>query len=454
MKSILTIDDDNSIRVIFSRTLEGEGFKTYTAGTLKSGWEIIESKQPDLIILDVNLPDGNGVDFTEKVKIKYPQIIIIVLTGYGSIKDGVRAIKHGAFNYIDKSEPRNLLLTLINEAFQVNRVEAKPQLIYQYKHDDRIIGKSHILTNAVKLVEKFSKSDIAILLSGETGSGKELFAEKVHTESSRANKPFVAINCSAIPKDLLESEFFGHVKGAFSGAHKDKTGYFEEANNGTIFLDEISEMSLDLQAKLLRALETGSYSKVGDTKSLRSNVRLISACNKDLKDRIKKGLFRDDLYYRISGVSIEIPPLRDRKDDIEDIANHFIKRFEAQAAKTGLSMSDDFLKTLTSYHWPGNVRELRNVIYRAVVLSDNSMLTCDLLPEELIKNKPKKEEYQGFSLEEVDKAHIEKVMAMVNGNKVEAANLLSIGLTTLYRKIQEYKIEGNYTYSKQKENFL
>jgi two-component system, NtrC family, response regulator len=278
---------------------------------------------------------------------------------------------------------------------------------------------------------------------GETGTGKEVFAQAIHQSGTRNNKPFVAINCSAFSKELLESELFGHVAGSFTGATKDKKGLFEEAHNGTIFLDEIGEMAVELQAKLLRVLETGEFMKVGESKTTKVNVRIIAATNRDLQEEIKTGHFREDLFYRLSVFQIKLPSLKERIADIEILAQHFASVFSVKANKKSISLSDGFINALKQHHWPGNIRELKNIIERAVILADSNELTVDNLPVELQTSVQEHSTgLSAFSLASAEKLHIQKVLNYTKGNKTETARLLNIGLTTLYRKIEEYRIQN------------
>ena len=432
---ILIIDDEEKLRGLLSRIIGLEGFEVIEAGTCKAGLKKIETYHIDVVLCDVKLPDGNGVDLVKEIKAQHPAIEIILMTAYGNIADGVQAIKNGAFDYITKGDDNNKIIPLLNRAIEkvnlskrINQLEKQvekkyllPQLLFSFY----ILGKSKPILAAVDLAKKVAATDTTVLLLGETGTGKEVFAQSIHQASLRKNKPFVAINCSAFSKELLESEMFGHVAGAFTGAAKDKKGLFEEANTGTIFLDEVGEMSLDLQAKLLRILESGELIKVGESKPKKINVRIIAATNRDLKSEIEKGTFRSDLFYRLSVFQIILPSLRERIADIEILAKHFSSIFAAKTNKQVYTISAEFIEALKNQEWNGNIRELKNVIERSVILTEGNELTIDTLP---------------FDLSSVEKLHIQKVLNYTNGNKTETAKLLNIGLTTLYRKIEEYKI--------------
>lgn len=441
---ILIIDDEEKLRGLLSRIIGLEGFEVLEAGTCKAGLKKIETYHIDVVLCDVKLPDGNGVDLVKEIKTQHPEIEIILMTAYGNIADGVQAIKNGAFDYITKGDDNNKIIPLLNRAIEkvnlskrINQLEKQVEQKYSFEN---ILGKSKPILAAIDLAKKVAATDTTVLLLGETGTGKEVFAQSIHQASLRKNKPFVAINCSAFSKELLESEMFGHIAGAFTGAAKDKKGLFEEANTGTIFLDEVGEMSLDLQAKLLRVLESGELIKVGESKPKKINIRIIAATNRDLKSEIEKGTFRNDLFYRLSVFQIILPSLRERIADIEILAKHFTSFFAAKTNKQVYSISAEFLETLRNQEWNGNIRELKNVIERSVILTDGNELTIDTLPLDFKKNNDSTKQLSAFDLSSIEKLHIQKVLNYTNGNKTEAARLLNIGLTTLYRKIEEYKI--------------
>ena len=446
MDSILIIDDEPQIRKLLSRMMELEGYEVFQATDCQSTLKQLKLHTPQVALCDVFLPDGHGVDLVLTMKKLYPELEIILLTAHGNIPDGVQAIKNGAFDYITKGDDNNKIIPLISRAVEkarmnvrLEKLEKKVGQTYSF---DSILGESKVLKDAVSLAQKVSGTDVPVLLTGETGTGKEVFAQAIHYSSKRARQNFVAVNCSAFSKDLLESEIFGHKAGSFTGAMKDKKGLFEVADNGTIFLDEIGEMAFELQAKLLRVLEAGEYIKIGDTKPTKVNVRVISATNRDLKKEIEQGNFREDLYYRLSVFQIHLPPLRERKEDIELLAESFIQLFSKKLGKQVEGMAPEFLKALKAADWRGNIRELRNVIERSMIVCDKQ-LTLQDLPIEI--QNTRQEDYSGknyseFELAAMEKRHIAKVLQHTKGNKTEASRLLKIGLTTLYRKIEEYGI--------------
>lgn len=443
--SILIVDDEDDTRFLLSRILEKEGFSTLHVSNEKQAFKLLKKEEVDIILCDVNLAETNGLELLEKFKEVCPLVEVIMLTAFGSIKDGVKAIKEGAYDYIIKGEDNSRLIPLLCRAFEKVKLQKKIQKLEEQVGDSfsfsNVIGKSEKIIEAIRISRRVSATDATVLLLGETGTGKEVFAKAIHGASLRKDKSFVAINCSAFNKELLESELFGHKAGSFTGATGDKKGLFEVASGGTIFLDEIGEMNLDLQAKLLRVLETNTFIKVGDTKTTTVDVRIIAATNRDLlKDENK---FRSDLYYRLSVFEITLPPLRERQDDIPLLAEHFMRLFSGHSQKKLTGMTPGFLKHISKYDWKGNIRELRNVIERAVILAEGYELDESVLPYD-VKYGPSVLEVSNsrtkLDLAYIEKKHIERVLKMANGNKTKAATLLNIGVSTLYRKISEYEI--------------
>lgn len=447
MGKILIIDDENQLRGLLARIIGLEGYEVVQADSCKAGLKQLEQANPDVVICDVRLPDGSGVELVAEMKRLKPSTEVILLTAHGNIPDGVQAIKNGAFDYITKGDDNNRIIPLLSRAMEkvemARRLQHLEKQVEQKYSFDSIWGKSKPIRDAVELARKVSATDVPVLLTGETGTGKEVFAQAIHQNSNRAGKSFVAINCSAFSKELLESEIFGHKAGAFTGAVKDKKGLFEEADKGTIFLDEIGEMAFDLQAKLLRVLESGEFIKVGDTKPLKVNVRIVAATNRDLQKEIENGSFREDLYYRLSVFRISLPPLRERTGDIELYARSFVKMFEPIIGKRIEEITPEYIDVLKRQMWKGNVRELRNVIERSMVIADGPVLTVGDLPfemQQLAAGVEGERIFSDFDLANIEKLHIQKVLQYTGGNKTEAARLMHIGLTTLYRKIEEYRI--------------
>lgn len=440
MIQILVIDDEDPIRNLLARMIELEGYKVWKASDCQSALKLLKAQPFDVVLCDVFLPDGNGVDFIREIKKHRPEAEVILLTAHGNIPDGVQAIKNGAFDYITKGDDNRKIIPTISRA--VDEVEKKkgkvaPPVSYSF---DSIIGSSNGLKQAVALARKVADTDVPVLLTGETGTGKEVFSHAIHYASPRSQYPIMAINCSAFSKDLLESELFGYKAGAFTGAMKDKPGLFEVANHGTVFLDEIGEMTFDLQARLLRVLETGEYIKVGDTKPTKVDVRIISATNRDLKKEIENGHFREDLYFRLSVFQIHLPPLRERKEDIEMLAETFLKRFSTKLKKEIKGMTSEVVDILKGAEWRGNIRELKNVMERSAIVCDEEVTVQDLPIDLQCAGMDEEQGKEEFELAVIEQKHITKVLQYTRGNKTEAARLLKIGLATLYRKIEAYHI--------------
>jgi len=443
-KSVLIIDDEPNIRTLLTRILSLEDCDVTSFETAKEGIDVVDRNFFHVALVDVLLPDMNGIDLIRILRERSPETEVIVITAFATIQDGVKAIKNGAYDYIEKGKDEDEIIQKVkNAAEKVSlklRVKQLENVIGKNIGFAALTGKSRAFSDAVEVAKKVAATDTTVLLLGETGTGKELFAQAIHNSSKRKDKKFCAINCSAIPKDLQESELFGYVKGAFTGAFKDKKGIFEEADEGTIFLDEIGDMNLDTQAKFLRVLETNSFNKVGDTRNTHVNVRVISATNKDLKSGIGKGNFKNDLYYRLNTISIYLPALRERKDDLQLLINKFIENYSVKFGKNIFKANSEFISILQAYTFPGNIRELKNIIERALILCNGSELTAKDLPEEIFENNSHNIS-QSDSLKEIEKQHILKVYLENNHNKTITAEKLGIGSVTLYRKLKEYDVE-------------
>lgn len=445
-KRMLIIDDEDKLRQLLARIiqLEWEDLEILQAATLKAGLHCLKQQDVDVVISDVKLPDGNGVDFVIEIKKQQPLAEVILMTAFGQIADGVQAIKNGAFDYMTKGDDNNKIIPLLYKAFdkagmakRLARLEEQVGKKYAF---DKIVGQSRELKQAIALGEKVAPTDTTVLLLGETGTGKEVFAQSIHYASKRRGKNFVAVNCSAFSKEILESELFGHVAGSFTGAMKDKSGLFEEAHGGTLFLDEMGEMPLELQAKILRVLETGEFFKVGESKPSKVDVRIIAATNRNLEQEVEDGHFRADLYYRLSVFNISLPSLNDRKTDIPLLINYFVG---ICASKMNLKMpkiEDSYVEAFMNRVWKGNVRELKNIVERSLILMDGGTLTQENLPYDFLHHVSVGSSGSSYAMQEVEKNHIRKVLIHTHGNKAEAARLLGIGIATLYRKIEEYQL--------------
>ncbi|WPO90083.1 sigma-54-dependent transcriptional regulator [Chryseobacterium sp. HR92] len=437
--NILIIDDEIKLLKLLGMILSQENFNVKEASTARSAMTMLEQYDFDVVLSDVRLPDAFGVELVKSIKTKYPQLEIILMTAFGNITDAVQAMKNGAYDYLVKGDDNEKIIPLVYKALDKVK-DNKSRMVQQVvtKGLDQIIGKSPLILQAKKLAEKVALTDAAVLLTGETGTGKEVFASAIHEGSDRKKNSFVAINCSAFSKEILESELFGHKQGAFTGAVKDKKGLIEEANGGTLFLDEIGEMPIELQAKLLRVLETREFIKMGETKVSKSDFRLIAATNRNLEDEIMHGNFREDLYFRLNVFEISLPPLRNRKEDLKVLAKNFIDLFSHKLHLSSVQVSPDYYKALEINDWKGNIRELRNAVERSLILMDNNILDADSLPHYSEKAAP---ESDSLSIRSLEKIHIQKVLQYTKGNKAEAARLLEIGIATLYRKLEEYGLK-------------
>ncbi|MFA6277875.1 MAG: sigma-54 dependent transcriptional regulator [Pedobacter sp.] len=439
--TILIIDDEIKIRSLLARIIELEGFSVLQAANAKEGLKLLQVQDVLVVVSDVKLPDANGVELVKQIKALKSFVEIINLTAYGTIADGVLAIKNGAFDYLTKGDDNDKIIPLVYKAvakaeLQLRVYELENKISGKYSFVN-ILGNSKPIKEAIALAEKVAVTDTTVLLLGETGTGKEVFAQAIHYGSLRKQKPFVALNCSGFSAELLESELFGYKAGAFTGANKDKKGLLEEANGGTLFLDEIGEMNLDLQAKLLRVLENQSFIKVGSTTTSQVNVRILAATNRDLKAQADAGHFRLDLYYRLSVFVINLPSLSERRADISLLAEYYLKEFARKVNRPNLKMDAKLLAIFDKHNWKGNVRELKNVIERLVILNDGEVIGTSQLPNEFFIDSSNA---NPFDLQTIEKQHIQKVLAHTKGNKTETARLLNIGLTTLYRKIEEYHL--------------
>ena len=444
MAKILIIDDEEQLRKLLARIIALEGYEVAEAADCAGGLRMLRRYEPDVVLCDVKLPDGNGVEMVERIKQAMPSAEVILLTAYGNIPDGVQAIKNGAFDYITKGDDNNKILPLLSRATekaQMQRRLARLEDKLSEEHSfDRIIGSSESLRSAVALARKVAVTDTSVLLTGETGTGKEVFAQAIHHASPRAKGAFVAVNCSAFSKELLESELFGHRAGSFTGATKDKKGLFEEADKGTLFLDEIGEMPVELQAKLLRVLECGEFIKIGETRPTKVDLRIIAATNRDLEKEIASGNFREDLFFRLSVFRIHLPSLRERPGDIAEYARFFAAQFADRMGRRIDTIDKGYIAALERHAWHGNVRELRNAVERSMIMADGNRLTADCLAPEFHAAAGSADP-DSLALDDLERRHILRVLEHTRGNKAEAARLLGIGIATLYRKLDGYGVK-------------
>lgn len=445
---ILIVDDDENLRIGVATILEDEGFEVQEAGNGREGIEKLEKSMYDLIITDYKMNEMDGMKFLSHIKGEYPSMKVIMVTGFGTIEHAVEAMKLGAVNYMTKPIKPKKLVELVKSVLQAGSKDEvsdtqKQSALKKYFHFHQLVGQSKAMQQVYKRIKEVVTADIPVLIIGESGTGKEMIAQAIHKLSGRKQGPFVAVNTGAIPKELVASELFGHLKGAFTGAIADKKGKFEEANNGSLFLDEIGTMETAVQISLLRVLETQVIERVGSNRSINVNVRIIAATNDNLEKMIEEGRFREDLYYRLNVFFIELPPLRDRKTDIPYLAHYYRETFNLELGKNISGFTPKAMDVLKEYHWPGNVRELRNVVLRAV-LSASNQVDAKHLPKNIVKPglaqvnitfKP------GIALSEVEKTMIIQTLKAVRGNKLKAANILGISRRSLYNKLEEYNID-------------
>lgn len=438
--NILIIDDEIKLLKLLGMILSQEGFNIKEASTARSALTMLEHHEFDVVLSDVRLPDAFGVDLVKSIKAKYPHLEIILMTAFGNITDAVQAMKNGAYDYLVKGDDNDKIIPLVYRALEKAKDNSskKIQKSAMPKGFGSVIGSSPLILQAKKLAERVALTDATVLLTGETGTGKEVFAHAIHEAGERNRNSFVAINCSAFSREILESELFGHKAGAFTGAVKDKKGLVEEANGGTLFLDEIGEMPVDLQARLLRVLETKEFIKMGETKVSKSDFRLIAATNRNLEEEIRHGNFREDLYFRLNIFEIRLPALRERKEDLRALAQNFIDVFSRKLNLSGIKASPEYYKMLEKNDWKGNIRELRNTVERSLILMNGPLLETDSLPR--YPEQPSTSIQDSLSMKSLEQEHIRKVLAYTKGNKAEAARLLEIGIATLYRKLEEYEL--------------
>lgn len=443
MKSVLVIDDDPLIRKTLSSYLSKKGFEALVAEDGEEGLQKYEEHIPDLVILDIRLPDVDGLEVLGRIREKDPNASIIIMTAYDDMKTTIEAIKSGAFEYLVKPLDYVELDLTIDKAFQIRSLEDKVSYLLEEKQKeytiDNIIGRSVKMREVFKLIGSVANTRTNVLIHGESGTGKELVAKAIHYNSPYRGEPFIVINCSAITDTLLESELFGHVKGAFTDAVYETKGKFEIAGKGTLFLDEIGDISANLQSKLLRVIETRDFMKVGGEKILKTEARIIAATNQDLKKLIEIGKLREDLYYRLKVVEIALPPLRDRKEDIPELVAYLLEKINRDLRKNVRKVPPEVMKTMMNLPWEGNVRELENALIRGVILAKGDVILDENLALEIGDKKlyPK----QLVPLKEVEKDYIQHVLKATKGNKTRTSQILQITRPTLDKKIKEYKLD-------------
>ncbi len=447
-KTILLVDDEKAHLESLEKIFEKEGYHTLSADNVKQALEILRKYHVHVVLTDLVMPGMSGRDLLKTCRSVSPETQVIIMTAYGTIEAAVEAMKNGAYDFVTKPLKRVFISKVVQKALEMQALirenrQLRGQLESLRPHD--IIGQSPAIVGTLKIVRQAGPSSATVLLSGESGTGKELLARAIHQSSLRADKPFVTVNCAALPESILESELFGYEKGAFTGASHRRQGRFEAAHQGTLFLDEVGEMSPSMQVKLLRVLQEGEIERLGSNETIGVDLRLVAATNQDLDQAVKKGVFREDLYYRLNVIRVHIPPLRDRRGDVSLLANFFLRRYCSKNHKTIEGMTGRALDTLNRYSWPGNVRELENVIERAVVLSTRNVIDLDDLPDTLIGLSASMHDKVlegrgvyipvGTSLEEAERLLLEETLKATDGDKNLAANLLGVATRTIYRKL-------------------
>jgi two-component system response regulator AtoC len=446
MKHILVVDDEESIRVTLSSMLSHRGYYVTAVDSAQAALEKLKQGDFDVVLADVRMPDIDGITLTKQIVSEEIPITIIIMSAYGSVESAIEAMKAGAYDYITKPFKIDQLLLSIDKALSErslrNEVTRLREEVSRRDRLDHIIGRSAPMQEIFALIRRLSVSNANLLVTGESGTGKELIARAVHARSPRKGRPFVPVNCAAIPENLLESELFGYARGAHSTANTDRQGLFVEADGGTLFLDEIAELPLSLQPKLLRVLQDGEVRPLGTNRAERADVRVIAATNRDLERALREGRFREDLYYRLNVIQLHLPPLRGRQDDILALADHFLLRSVGRSAKPVRGWKESAKKLLLAYHWPGNVRELENVVERAVALAEGEFIGPDDLPRALQERRGQdllsSAVAQGFTLDQLEREFIERVLELEGGNKTRTAQRLGLDRKTLYRKLEEY----------------
>lgn len=452
METILIVDDEKNYLVVLEALLGPEGYETLTTDNAPDALRQVREADLDLVITDMKMPKMNGMELLEEAKSIKPDLPVIIMTAYGTIELAVEAMKKHAYDYITKPFQNEQLKLTVKKALENYRLIKENRLLNEALSDrfkyGNIIGKSKPMLKVYHLIEKVAQSKASVLITGPSGTGKELVAKAIHYDSPRKDRPFVSINCGALTETLLESELFGHEKGAFTGAIAMKKGRFELANEGTLFLDEVGEMSPALQVKLLRVLQEMEFERVGGTRTIKVDVRVLSASNRNIKDDVTEGTFREDLFYRLNVIHVEVPTLHERTDDIPLLVKHFIEKHRDDEGKNNVELSPEVWKALYSYSWPGNVRELENVIERAVIMNSGDMITLEDFPEELTGAQTEfdvdrfipSSVYLADALERIEEKMIRRALAQCNNIQAHAAKNLGITKSLIQHKMKKYKI--------------
>jgi DNA-binding NtrC family response regulator len=445
-KSILIVDDEFSVRESLEKVLSKAGYATLAAGSGNEALSLLSKQKIDIVLSDLKMPDGDGVELLKSIKKSFPDIEVILLTGYGTIENAVEAMREGAYDFITKPPKKAIILTAVERAIERQNLSLENKYLREQLSKgaplDEVVGKGPAFAKVLEMIERVAPLVSTVLITGESGTGKELVARAIHRRSPRANNKFIPVNCAAIPENLVESELFGYMKGAFTGATRDKVGLFKVAEGGTIFLDEIVSVPLNLQVKLLRAIEQKEIMPVGGTKPEIIDVRIVAATNKNLTEEVEKGNFRTDLYYRLNVIDILIPPLRERVEDIPELVYHFLKVYNVQLNKKVNRVDPAVLNVFKNYEWKGNVRELENAMERAMIMCDGDTLRLEHFPQIYSQQTAAEELQSGLkgAVRKFERDTILKTLEMVRHDKNNAANMLGMSLSSLYRKMTELGI--------------
>ncbi|GAB4405752.1 MAG: sigma-54 dependent transcriptional regulator [Thermodesulfovibrionales bacterium] len=452
MPVVLVVDDEPLQREILKTILSGEGYETYVASSGEEALKVIKTFSPDVILTDLRMEGMDGIELLDKVRSVRYEPAIIIMTAFGTVASAVEAMKRGAFDYLTKPLDKDVVLLTVKRAMERVELLRKNQELQQALYDrfrvEGIIGHSRVMEDVINVIKKVSGSPVTVLILGESGTGKELIARAIHYSSPRSTKPFTAINCAAIPESLLESELFGYEPGAFTGATSRKIGLFEATNGGTIFLDEVGDLPSITQSKILRVLQEREIRRLGGREAIKVDVRIIAATNKDIEKEMRAGRFREDLYYRLKVITIALPPLRERKEDIIELVGHFIKRYNTEFGKRIKGMSDPAMKAIMEYHWPGNIRQLESVIERAVLMCESDTITLKDIESEL--RLPQQRDIfdlnipdSGINFEELEKELLKKAMIKANNVAAKAARLLGMSYKTFWYRWEKFGREGS-----------
>jgi len=445
---ILIVDDELNIRQGLAEALQDQGYEIEQAASGEAALELVRSMPFDLVLVDMVMEEMDGIEVLRQINKEWPQTEVVIITAHGTIETAVTALREGAYDYLTKPINVKRFRSYVHNILRAQELQEenrrlKEQLRTEQEYS-QIIGRSEKLLTILEMIDQLAPTDVTILIEGESGTGKELVANAIHQKSGRGQKPFISVNCGALPKELIGSELFGHEKGAFTGASHQKQGRFELADRGTLFLDEIAEMDLEAQVTLLRILEGGRFRRVGGTREVKVDVRVIAATNKSLKEQVREGRFREDLFYRLNVVRMSLPPLRDRREDIQPLAQHFLDTFSSKYHKSDLKFASELTERLTHYEWPGNIRELKNCIERAVILTREQVIGLELLPQRIQQESdlPTRTAVSvGLSLAEMEREMIRQTLEHTGGHRKRTAEILGISERDLYYKLKKYQLK-------------